>query len=364
MPRPGTLQLEQVPYSVSSTPDGSCLVVAQANGGDLKVAAYHWSTFGSTEGIPLDLAPLTVESGFIVTSLITRTTVHVITLDFEAHACRSHGLRITRAFEEQGARGSSAHHRVRGDAATHNCLVDCHTEIWTHFPVVPAVQRETITSSTHRSSRTLLFVTDRDDQRYAPHFADIILRFEEVTKKPTGNALKSIQVSAVSFADFVAELCGGGESPNSTRDGTWNISAYRAGEWIAEFLCLIPIQIALVKDNRFVPLKDGVYSHVLERWLGTDVNRIMDNLSFGWYELLFRSYMASKVCIVFVVTVRLLIVPMIARQGGVIDGGAIGREEFYIEPFRRYIVFCGVDADDGGGVDVGDADQGCSDRCA
>ena len=306
MTRPATLQLEQVPYSVSSTPDGACLLVAQANGNELAVTAYHWNTFGSTEGILLDLAPLKVENGPVVTSLINRTAVHVIALDFEGHACRSHALDITRkvtefTFKEKGARGSSSRHRAGGDSTAHNCLIDCHAEVWTRFPVLSAVQRETISSSTLRSSRSLAFVTDRDYQRYAPHFTDMIFTFERSTKKPTGDILKSVQVSAASFTVFAAELCGGGERPKSTRNRAWNISAYRAGEWLVEFLCLIPIHLAVAKDNRFVPLKDGVYSPDLERsLLGADVNRIVDNLSFGWYESLFQSYMASKVCITVV----------------------------------------------------------------
>jgi len=371
MTRPATLQLEQVPYSVTSTPDGACLLVAQAKGKDLTVTAYYWSTFGSTEGILLDLAPLTVENGPVVTSLVNRAAVHVVGLDFEAHACRSHALDITRKvtefkFKEKGVRGSSA--QRQGNATAHNCLIDCYAEVWTRFPVLPAVQRETISSSTLRSARTLVFVTDRDYQRYAPHFTDMILMFERATKKPTGDMLKSIQVSAASFAVFSAELCEGGVHLNSTRNRGWNVSAYRGGEWLVEFLCLIPIHVALAKDNRFVPLKDGVYSPDLERsLLGADVNRIVDNLSFGWYESLFQSYMASKVCIVALTQsprVRLLKVWIVARQGGIFNGGAVGREEFCIESSRRYVVCWIGDADDGGGVDVGYADQGCFDCCA
>lgn len=366
MTRPAMLQLDQVPYSVSSTPDGACLLVAQAHGSDLAVKAYHWSTFGSAEGILLDLAPLTIENGPVVTSLISRAAVHVVVLDFEAHACRSHALDITRKvtefmFKEKGARGSSARRGAGagGNATAHNCLIDCHAEVWTRFPVLPAVQRETITSSSLRSPRTLVFVTDRDYQRYAPHFAEMNLAFERTTKKPTGDILKSIQVSAASFAVFSAELCGGGERSNSMRNRAWNVSSYRAGEWIVEFLCLIPIHLALAKENRFVPLKDGVYSPELERsLLGADVNRIVDSLSFGWYESLFQSYMASKVCIVAIISAGfcLLIVPMIACQGGVLDGRTVGWEEFCIEPSRRYVVCWICNADDRGGMDVGYAD--------
>ncbi|KAG1815337.1 hypothetical protein EV424DRAFT_1628266, partial [Suillus variegatus] len=41
--------------------------------------------------------------------------------------------------------------------------------------------------------------------------------------------------------------------------------------------------------------KDGVYPTELEKsLLGADVNRIVNHLSFGWYESLFQSYMAKK----------------------------------------------------------------------
>ncbi|KAF8419128.1 hypothetical protein L210DRAFT_3510849 [Boletus edulis BED1] len=298
--RPATLHLEQVPYSVSSTPDGACLLVTQAKESQLAVTAYHWSAFGSTEGIPLELGSLTIEHRSIVTSLINRSAVHIVDLDFEAHACRSHALDITRkvtefSFKEKGVRGSARQAGSGGNTSAHNCLIDCHADVWTRFPVLPAVQREAISSSSLRSTRTLVFITDRDYQQYAPHFSDMIFTFERGTKKPTGDVLKSIKVSAASFVVFAAELCGSGERANSTQSRSWNISAYRAGEWVVEFLCLIPIHLALTRDNRFIPLKDGVYSPDLEgSLLGADVNHIVNSLSFGWYESLFQSYMAFK----------------------------------------------------------------------
>ena len=181
-----------------------------------------------------------------------------------------------------------------------------------------------------------MFVTDHDHQRYGPHFRDMILMVERATKKSTGDMFKSIQVSAASFSIFAAELCEGRVHLNSTGNHGWNVSAYCGGEWLVKFLCLIPIHLALATDNRFVPLKDGVYSPDLERSL-------------------FQSYMASKVCIVALnnLTVHLLKVPIVARQGGVLNGGAFGGEEFCIESSRRYVVCWIGNVDDGGSVDVG-----------
>ena len=74
-------------------------------------------------------------------------------------------------------------------------------------------------------------------------------------------------------------------------------STFLLGEWLVDILCLIPIHIAVARDNRFIPMKDGVMSADYERSLvGATVDQIVDSLSVGWYESILRSYMVSKVC--------------------------------------------------------------------
>lgn len=246
--------------------------------------AYHWSTFGSTQGI---LIPLTKaeDDNFAISSLVKRTNVHLIGLDTSARRCHSIALGITRkatefTFKEKG---KNTLHGSGDKKIAHNCFIDCHAEVWTRFPVVPAVRRQTITSSANRSPRSIIFVTDRDHAAYPTYFIDLILSFERTTRKPTASELSSTVVEAKQYEVFVL---------NPLQD----ISTFCAGEWLVDLLCLIPLHIAITRDNRFVPLKDGVYSAELERsLLGADVARIIDNLSFGWYESLFASYMAKKV---------------------------------------------------------------------
>lgn len=109
----------------------------------------------------------------------------------------------------------------------------------------------------------------------------MIRAFEETAKKPTGQRLASIQVSSSTFDETEWEM-----PPTSN---------FKAGEWIVELLCLIPIHIAVADENRFVPLKDGVRDHAVEReLLGAEVSRIIDSISLGWYESIFSVYMASK----------------------------------------------------------------------
>ncbi|KAH9029444.1 hypothetical protein EDB85DRAFT_1532154 [Lactarius pseudohatsudake] len=114
----------------------------------------------------------------------------------------------------------------------------------------------------------------------------MIRSFTKISRKPTGNVLKGTTVSVQTFPSFAKQFLSGTKFP---------VSSFRAGEWLAALLCLIPIQIAITHENRFVPLKDGVLSTELEKsLLGAEVNRIVDSLSVGWYESIFQSYWASK----------------------------------------------------------------------
>ncbi|KIJ61776.1 hypothetical protein HYDPIDRAFT_115606 [Hydnomerulius pinastri MD-312] len=286
--RPATLNLPEIPVAIHSSPDGSCFLAFFSDSHDPKVVAFHWSTFGSTEGIALAIPGFSPGDPLSLTSIVSRASIHLVKLDISAHACQSVALDITRKvtefmFKEKGVRGHSA---GGSNFTAHNCLLDCHVEVWTRFPVLPAVQRSTISSSSSRLTRRLLFVTDRDHRLVPAHFSGLIETFERTTKKPTGDLLRSLTVTAVSFGVFADEF---------KTNRQWTVSKFKAGEWIVDFLCLIPIHIAVAKENRFMPLKDGVYSPEMEKsLLGADVNRIVDSISFGWYESLFQSYMADK----------------------------------------------------------------------
>ena len=286
--RPSLLKLTSPPSAVFPTPDGSCLLVLQAQNLQPSLTAYHWETFGSTDGISLSLPTFPLD-GAVVTSMVSRGRVFLLALDIDAHCVNSVAIDITRktsevVFQEKGGRGVSkggTHH------AQHNTLLDCHKEVWTRFPVLPAVKRRTITSLSDRQRKSLTFITENPTQLFASYFSDLIQGFVRATRKPTGDELRSIHVSSTDFESF---------RDRTIFDLKWNVSQYRVGEWLVDLLCLIPIHIAVCRENRFVPLANGVISAELERsLLGADVNQIVDHLSFGWYESIFQSYMASKV---------------------------------------------------------------------
>ncbi|CAK5283767.1 unnamed protein product [Mycena citricolor] len=279
--RPASLTLELIPTALHTSPDGACLILAFGSGDGVVHRAYHWDTFGSSQGIELGVVDIPT-GPTVLTSFVNRRSAHLVSLDPAVSRCRSVALDITKKTTEfmfQATGGKATSSSQTQDTA-HNCLIDVHADVWSRFPVVAAVQRQTIsTSGDARRSRQLVFRTDRDRDRYAPHFAELISAFEQRTKKPTGDALKSIRVSAA----------------DSLSLDPAHISRFRAGEWLVDLLCLIPIQIAVTRENRFLPLKDGIMSAELERsLLGAEVGQIVDALSFGWYESVFQSYMTAK----------------------------------------------------------------------
>jgi hypothetical protein len=288
--RPSSLKLPSVPSAIYPTPDGSYLLVLRVQGSQLSLTAYHWETFGSTDGISLPLPTIPLD-GAVVTSIVNRGRVFLLALDIDAHCINSVAIdiiatrKITRVvFQEKGSRNAS---KTGTQHTQHNSLLDCHREVWTRFPVLPAVKRRTITSLSERRPRSLTFITENPTQPFASYFSDLIQGFVRETRKPTGDELRSIQVSATDFESF---------RDRTVFDLRWNISQYCVGEWLVDLLCLIPIHIAVCHENRFVPLANGVISAELERiLLGADVNQIVDHLSFGWYESIFQSYMASMV---------------------------------------------------------------------
>ncbi|KAJ7656305.1 hypothetical protein DFH06DRAFT_991968, partial [Mycena polygramma] len=285
--RPATLYLSQPPISAWPSPDGACLLLSYPGESGLTFRAYHWDTFGSPESHGIDLGFLQVPRySLSLTSLVNRRNVHLIGID--GGVCGSVALDITKKttefmFTETAEKSAT---KARHDLITHTCLVNCHSDVWARFPVVAAVQRQTIISSNNRLPRSFTFSTYLDHTRFSPHFDDLINTFEQQTRKPTGNQLKKIDIRTVHINELLTFL---------STDTKWAISEFRAGEWLVDLLCLIPIQIAVTQENRFVPLKDGIVSADLEeKLLGAEVGQIVDSISIGWYESVFQSYMVSK----------------------------------------------------------------------
>lgn len=286
--RPASLQLPYLPSSIFSSPDGSCLLVLDTRDSKPFLTAYHWETFGSTAGIRLDVPEFSLH-GAVLTSMVDRGRIFLMGLDINSGSVQSIAIKITKKrtefmFKENGD-GNASNNGTRH--TLHNILLDCHAEVWSRFPVVAAVKRPALSSSGEQQQKSITFVAENYSQPFVSYFSDLIQTFETTTRKPTGDELRRINVSAEDFSSFRDEVI---------MKSDWDVSRYRVGEWLVDLLCLIPIHIAVCRENRFIPLADGVLSSDLERsLLGAEVSKIVDKLSFGWYESIFQSYLASKV---------------------------------------------------------------------
>ena len=130
--RPASLQLQSIPTAIHSSPDGSCLFTSHATGSETSFTAYHWGTFGSTPGISLGSLGLSATNPWVLTSF-NRRSIHLMSLDAVNHQCQSIALDITRKITEFmfKAKGRSNSPRNQSISTMHNCLIECHTEVWT-----------------------------------------------------------------------------------------------------------------------------------------------------------------------------------------------------------------------------------------
>jgi len=238
--------LDQSPAGVHSTPDGACLLLSFVVGPKLILKAYHWATFGSSDGILIP-CPDTFAEPLLVTAMVNRASVHVLSLDSSNRACSSLALDITKritdfTFREHSKAGPSK--RESGNTF-HNCLIDCHEDVWTRFPVLAAIQRQTIISSHGRCPPKLVFVVDEVEhhQHISPYFLEMRHRFQQRTHKPLSDDLRDMEVIAQGFNQFL-------HSPDSDK------SVFCVGEWLVNIICLVSDTVfsGPIDPNSLIPL--------------------------------------------------------------------------------------------------------------
>lgn len=283
--RPSTLELEGSPSEAYSSPDGSSLITVHRGVEDSRprIRCFHWTSFGSNEGIAIDWPNyIPLDAPLAVSSVGNRNIPHIIFLHVEEGACHSLHLHITKKSSEFAFRSSNKGDQGESNMrhSVNNSLIDCHAEVWTRFPVQAAIKNEP-SDAAIRLSKSITFVSTAPEHSFQVYFSTLIRQFETKTRKPTKGVLKKLKVSA-------------SEAWSPTFEQL-EISQTPIGEWLVSMFCLIPIHLAITSSNRFNPLKDGVVSPEFERsLLGANVAQIAESLSFGWYESIFNSYLAKK----------------------------------------------------------------------
>ena len=228
---PASLQIGHAIQVACSAPDGSCLFVTveDSKTNDTELLAYHWTSFGSnTKGFnPTRLAP--DSTSYLVTSFESRGRAYLLSLS-SSHSGTifSTALRITRKSTEFAFRPKAAIVTTEIISTDNNCLIDCFMDVWTKFPVLPAIARSTLSTSV-RKPRSITFVTGGDFSGAKGYFTKMITAFERTTQKPTDGKLSAIGV----------DWCSPTLEAFAEREDS---SYFHFGSFVVELLCLIPIQ--------------------------------------------------------------------------------------------------------------------------
>ncbi|CAE6410025.1 unnamed protein product [Rhizoctonia solani] len=279
---PASLDVGTLVQNAFSAPDGSCLLLATEGPEthEYQLRAYHWSSFGRK----LDgYHPTSVRAGssYAIMSFDRRGPTHLVSMDpLGPYNVNSTALWVKQKSAKFDFKSKESQATTANKKIFNNCLMDCHMEVWSRFPVHPAVLRNNLAGSI-RKPPSITFVTEGDFGGAKAYFSKLVSTFERTTQKPTNGKLFEISVEWSHHPlERAIQVAG---------------SSFQFGSFVAELICLIPIQLAVTRENGFIPLKDGILNPAFERQLlGADVPAIINSISVGWYESLFQSYMATK----------------------------------------------------------------------
>jgi hypothetical protein len=189
-----------------------------------KLLAFHWASFGPNQtGIHSTDLPQS-DTRRVITRLEGGGRIQILSFTNGNNTIVSTAMQV-----KQKATKLSLAAVVE---TPNNSFIDCHLEVWTRFPVIPAVARTTL-SVIDRQPRRITFACSTPPDTLQKYFAGMISTFEEATHKPIEGSLSAILVESTT------EI--GKENPSE-------ISEYRLGSFIVELLCLIPLQCVIILD--------------------------------------------------------------------------------------------------------------------
>ncbi|RUS20070.1 hypothetical protein BC937DRAFT_86448, partial [Endogone sp. FLAS-F59071] len=174
-----------------------------------------------------------------------------------------------------------------------NEYIDCYSNMYQKYPIESCIQDNgEVSVSSVNSLHVVLgisrqqFVDCDYSQRFSRYITSTFNKLVNTTNKPA-SLLQHFRTNAELIEDLdVWQLC--------------RASGVRPiGKWLIQCSCLLPIQIAVAIDGRFVPLKDGVITDI-DAMLNTEASlaTVSKAITFGWYESIFNFYSDRPVKVV------------------------------------------------------------------
>ncbi|GES77127.1 hypothetical protein GLOIN_2v1781563 [Rhizophagus clarus] len=254
---------------------------------------YFCTNFGGPVGKVVDL-PQTIKSlEYLQFTCINNLQTHLMSLDLENGCFNSVIVKITSEkiqyrFQEQQSID------IKTVMKTNN-LIDVYGLMFEKYPVENCIDPQ---QSCPLSLKLVIDIDENNNiEKYGKKFEKYITEmFENLrhsTKKPT-EILKKFSTSVISFQELDIE------NTNFLKKLSLQ---YKLGEWIIQLCCLIPIQIAKTKNNLFQPFKDGMLLNESDQAkfddnYGLHLDDIVNNISFGWYEGIFKYFGNKKIKVV------------------------------------------------------------------
>jgi len=259
---PAVCKLDYVPASVHTVPDGTAFLALESRSdGSQRLLCYHLASFGCSAAVPIELPESYPNAKMAISCMGQRQNPHALFLDCSTGLCSGISLHITSKTSEDDFRAGGSRLDTFGENLVHNSLINCHSDVWTRYPIQAAIRRETAPGTKH-CPRSITFASSLPSDSFSKYFKALIRDFQQKTRKPT-RLLEDIRVAAQLSFD-----------PPLPR---FPISQFQTGDWLVGLFCLIPIHIAVTAQNRFIPLCDGVISQEFEQsLLGADVNHIAE----------------------------------------------------------------------------------------
>ncbi|ORY42725.1 hypothetical protein BCR33DRAFT_680193 [Rhizoclosmatium globosum] len=291
--RPAMLKLPATATNHKSSPDNSCLMYLN----DRKLNFVFWNSFGSDNCRPheiefFDEVPFALVGFGDGKAPITRMYLLSIESSPDIGFIRSISLKITTkqsnlVIRSRAPNARNTHHNAEqnGSYPTCNCYIDVWYDIWREFPLAAPLKRKAITVSNLPPS--ILFVADGfiDDNNLRLYWINKIKKFNEKVKKPT------IVMIGGQRVDILASIAISTKRFHSVIDEDIPLSKFKMGEWLIGLVCLIPIQLAVARNNQFLPMIDGISSLSNDRaMMGKNTSEIANLLTIGWLESIFHYY--------------------------------------------------------------------------
>ncbi|RHZ48993.1 hypothetical protein Glove_535g6 [Diversispora epigaea] len=164
---------------------------------------------------------------------------------------------------------------------TSNGLIDVYSLVFTKYAISSPIGKvDNQLAVTIVIDSENLNIEDEYKEKFQKYFIDMFKKLKKETSKPIGH-LKKFKTDCRTFKSF--------------NDLTSVSTEYQLGEWLIDFFCLIPLQIAVTRDNKFIPLRDGILLPEVEQ---TTLDNLSNSISFGWYEAIFDYYTTLEVKVI------------------------------------------------------------------